>query len=112
MNAVGDVGDAHELRHLQRAPERRPGRRDDREPVTAARENSSRSPALPRKASSERSTIDGPGTSATSSAPTRVALKLSTSPRRRATRTSPTMVSSTAAGPGAAIVAAGAPPGR
>ena len=62
LRAVREVRDAAELGDLQRAPERAPGGA-----TTASRTqrlasaNSTCSPALPRNASPERSTIAGPG---------------------------------------------------
>ena len=84
---VGDVGHAGELGDLERAPERRVGRRDDRQPraVVRQREQHAAARRCPGTPTSERSTTAGPGASASSSAPTSSALALSISPRTRAT---------------------------
>ena len=74
--------------------------------------NSTRSPALARNASPERSTISGPGASASSAGSSASALEPSISPVSRATGTRALRSTSTAAGPIAGIVTGAAPPGR
>ena len=112
MSAVREQRDAAQFGDLERAPERAPGGGATiaiaTQPVASAK--STASPALERKASADRSTITGPGASASSSGSTASAFERSISPCRRAIGTADSRSTDSTGGPDTASGTSSAAP--